>query len=140
MIIIDNLFTSKKYIPIDEQVWLFVVSWVFVCKGNSLPFTKPRFGFPFKVAMNLSERIGKVPTTALAVSAVAVAGGLIGGLIMKKVTAAANSVDKLPEKWGKVGKIKDLLIYPVKGMPGISVNEAVLGRLGLKGLKIEINK
>lgn len=89
--------------------------------------------------MNLLEGMGKVPTAALVVSAGAcmAVGGILGGLMVKKISADASSTDKLPEKWVKVGKIKDLIIYPVKSMVGIPVNEAVLGRLGLHGTKLK---
>jgi uncharacterized protein YcbX len=83
--------------------------------------------------MGLLEGLGKVPTSSLILPAGAcVAGCIVGGLIMKKVGSCSGPTDTLPEKWVKVGQIKDLLIYPIKGMPGKSVDEAVLGRLGLK--------
>jgi len=53
---------------------------------------------------------------------------------MKRMSGLSAPVDKLPEKWVKVGKIAELNIYPVKGMPGTSVDEAMLGRLGLKAI------
>ncbi|CAL8142134.1 unnamed protein product [Orchesella dallaii] len=80
--------------------------------------------------MSLLEGI-KLPASTLAISAGAcVAGGIVGGLIMKRT---AKTTDQLPEKWIKVGEIKKLNVYPVKSMSGVSVNEAVVARLGLQG-------
>lgn len=66
-----------------------------------------------------------------------IVGVVLGGIIMKKAINASGKVDKLPEKWVKVGKIENLFIYPVKGMPGISVREASLETLGLKGTQFK---
>lgn len=40
-----------------------------------------------------------------------------------------------PEKWVKVGTISDLVIYPVKSLPGITVTQAVTTILGLQGMQ-----
>lgn len=83
--------------------------------------------------MQLLEGIKIPSSTTLAVSA-GVVGGVVGGLIMKKVIKASGSVDELPQKWVKVGEVKDLVIYPMKGLPGLSLTEAELGSMGLKGM------
>lgn len=88
--------------------------------------------------MKLLEGLGKAPTTALVVStgAFAAVRGIIVGLVVKRIgDGDSSSKDKLPAKWVKVGKIKKLIIHPVKSRVGISVNEAILGRLGLQGTK-----
>ncbi len=83
--------------------------------------------------INISSKSLVVPAGACIV------GGVIGGLIANKVLKASKPIDTLPEKWVKVGQINDLRIYPVKGMPAISVKEASVGRLGLKGTKKRSN-
>lgn len=91
--------------------------------------------------MGLIEGINLSSKSLIVPASTCIVGGIIGGLIAKKIIKASESVDTLPEKWVKVGQINELLIYPVKGMPGISVKEASVGRLGLKGKKefCEIN-
>lgn len=84
--------------------------------------------------MGLLDKINLFSESSLVVPACAcIVGGVVGGLIAKKVLETSAPIDLLLEKWMKVGQIKDLLIYPIKGMPGFSVKEAFLGRLGLKG-------
>lgn len=84
--------------------------------------------------MGLLDKINLSIGSSLIVPACAcIAGGVVGGLTAKKVFETSAPIDLLPNKWMKVGQIRDLLIYPIKGMPGFSVKEASLGRLGLKG-------
>lgn len=72
-------------------------------------------------------------TTTLLVSAGAcIVGGVVGGLLVKKVSS--KSVEQAPQKWIKVGVVKELVIYPVKSIPGISVTETQLGSMGFVGL------
>jgi hypothetical protein len=67
--------------------------------------------------------------------AVAFGGGLITGIVannlLNKMSARSSNVIKTPDKWVRVGTISQLIIYPVKAMPGVYVNKAKVTQLGL---------
>ncbi|XP_021962844.1 mitochondrial amidoxime reducing component 2 [Folsomia candida] len=75
-------------------------------------------------------------SSALKVSALCFSGGLATGIIMSKLANKLKNSDfyekNPPEKWVKVGTISDLVIYPVKSLPGITVTQAVTTILGLQ--------
>jgi len=64
-------------------------------------------------------------------------GGLLAGITLKTVMNKMSKHQedlKTPEKWMQVGTVSKLIIYPVKAMPGIEVNEAEITPLGLSHL------
>lgn len=66
------------------------------------------------------------------------AGCVAGGLLMKKIIQGTNGADQLPEKWMKVGEIKEIRIYPVKSIPPTSVNAAIIQDAGFIGRSLPI--
>jgi hypothetical protein len=60
-------------------------------------------------------------------------GGLATGIIMSKLIRNPIRKDKIPDKWIRVGTITELIIYPVKSLPGVHVDKAIVTSLGLKG-------
>lgn len=63
--------------------------------------------------------------------AAAAASGAIATLLFSNIKSKPQ--ENVPEKWIRVGKVKELILYPIKSCKGIRVDEATITKVGLKG-------
>jgi len=64
-------------------------------------------------------------------------GAAVAAAVLTTLAAAKyikNGTPKaVPSKWIKVGEVKSIYIYPIKSAKGVSVSDAIITNLGLKG-------
>lgn len=65
-----------------------------------------------------------------AVLSAAAASGAVAGLLLSNLKSKPQPA---PEKWIRVGTVKELTLYPVKSCKGIRVDEATTTMIGMKG-------